>query len=84
MLSSYFDLPSPSKDLVPGGATLRDRFGFGSGSKSLSPHALLVNQMGMQKEAERNVTPTPESGSAGTLRSKRGLAMFHRKETGES
>ena len=71
LASSHFGTPSPKKDLVPGGATLRDKLGFGSESKSLSPHALAD---GFPIEAQRIITPTAESA----MRRKRGLAVFHR------
>ena len=75
LASSYFGTPNPKKDLVPGGATLRDKLGFGSESKSLSPHALVDC---FPLEAQRNMTLIPENSMGGTLRRKRGLAMFHR------
>lgn len=81
-LPSYFRNPSPSKDLEPGSSSLRDRMGFGGGSKGLSPNPPSTGPAG--PNAERSITPTPESGNAGTVRKKRGLAMFHRKETAES
>ena len=73
--SSHFDTPNRKKDLVPGGATLRDKLGFGSESKSLSPHALADS---FPIEAQRYITPTPESEIGDTLRRKRGRAVFHR------
>ena len=73
--SSHFRAPNPKKDLVPGGATLREKLGFGSESKSLSPHALAD---GFPIEVQRIITPTPESPMGGTLHTKRGKAKFHR------
>ena len=69
LASSHFSTPGPKRDLVPGGATLRDKLGFGSESKSLSPHALAD---GFPIEAQRIITPTRETAMSGTMRRKRG------------
>ena len=80
LLSSYFGTPSPNKESTPGSGSKRDKLGFGFGSKSLSPNTVATGHA----DTERNVTPTPEGGNSGTLRKKRGLAMFRKTETAES
>lgn len=82
---SYFGAASPNKELVPGGATLRDKLGFGSASKSLSPHAPADIVLAIQREGERNTTPTPDSrGNGTTSRKKKGRAKVHRKDAAET
>lgn len=76
--------PSPNKELVPGGATLRDKLGFGSASKSLSPHAPPDIVLAIQREGERNTTPTPDNRSEATSRKKKGHAKSHRKGAAET